>query len=436
MNFRPLLALLLIIAFVSCDNEPLEGDFVVDDPSLLIPSFKAEFEDFTFVGEFYSAETVQGVTTITGVRSNGDIITLNLNGAGTGSFDMVTQGFATFGIDQEPFAFNSNNQGGFGQVTVTQYSTELEIISGTFFFTATKPILDANGQPILDGNGNPTFDVVVVSEGEFKNIPLVSDGSTGGGDTGEFYAEVDGIPFVAGDETAGATYFEASNTLVIVGVNNSRTIQINIVNPEAGTFDLGADSTIESYGVFQIDGQNPYTSLLSEGGSGTITITNLDFENNEVSGTFSFVAGRDEGNQTVTVANGYFNNINISDGVPGGGDDYLNAFVDGIAFSATDITITTTDIITIHGIKTSTGEAISFNLPADLEPGTYNFTFNGNINAAYYDGDVSFGSNNGLLVLIENSATLIRFAFNFQAVLEPGGDIEHTISQGLFQYNL
>src|SRR5690606_25242024 len=113
---------------------PLEGEFVVDDPSLLIPSFKAELEDFTFEAEFYSAETVQGVTTITGIRSNGDIITLKLNGAGTGSFDMVTQGSATFGIDLDPFAFDSNNQGGSGIVTVSVYNIQQEIISGTFSF--------------------------------------------------------------------------------------------------------------------------------------------------------------------------------------------------------------------------------------------------------------------------------------------------------------
>lgn len=435
MNFKPLFALLLLFTFVSCDNEPLEGEFIVDDPSLLIPSFKAELEDFTFEAEFYSAETLQGVTTITGIRSNGDIITLSLNGAGTGSFDLVTQGFATFGIDIEPFAFNTNNQGGSGQLTVTEYSVENEIISGTFSFTATRPLLDANGQPILDGDGNPTFDVVVITEGEFNNIPLVSDGSSGGGDNSEFYAEVNGLPFIAGNETAGASYIEASNTLVITGVNETRTIQISIVNPEPGTFELGANSTFETYAFYEIEGQDPYTTLLTEGGSGTVTITTLDFENNIVSGTFSFIAGRDAGSETVTVEEGYFNQINITAGVPGSDDDYMNAFIDGIAFSADDITIITTEMIAIQGINTLTGEALFFNFPADLEPGTYNFTFDGDINAGYFNNEVTFGSNNGLFVLIENSGTLLRFAFNFQAALEPGGDIQHTISQGVFQYN-
>lgn len=436
MNFRSLFAILFLIVFTSCDNEPLEGEFIVDDPSLLVPSFTAEFEDFTFDATFYSASTVQGVTTITGIRSNGDIITLNLNGAGTGSFDMVTQGYASFGIDIEPFAFFTNNPGGSGSVSVTQYDTQLEVISGSFSFIATRPLLDANGLPIVDGSGNPIFDVVEVSNGEFLNIPLESDGSTGGEISSEFFANVDGIPFVAGDETSGAVYIEASNTLVIVGENNDRTIQINIVNPELGTFDLGAETTFESYAEYEVDGQTPFSTLLSEGGSGTVTITNLDFENNRVSGTFSFVAGRDDGDQTVTVTDGFFNNISIAAGVPGEEDDFLAAFIDGNAFSADDITVVTTDMIAIQGIKTSTEEALFFNFPADLEPGTYQFTFSGDINAGYFDGEETFGSNNGLFVLIENSATLIRFAFNFQAAEEPGGEIQHTISQGLFQFNL
>src|SRR5690606_9913188 len=154
-----------------------------------------------------------------------------------------------------------------------------------------------------------------------------------------------------------------------------------------------------------------------------------------VSGTFSFIAGRDAGSETVTVEEGYFNQINITAGVPGSDDDYMTAFIDGIAFSADDITIITTEMIAIQGINTLTGEALFFNFPADLEPGTYNFTFDGDINAGYFNNEVTFGSNNGLFVLIENSGTLLRFAFNFQAALEPGGDIQHTISQGVFQYN-
>src|SRR5690606_4820225 len=118
-------------------------------------------------------------------------------------------------------------------------------------------------------------------------------------------------PFVAGEETAGATFIEASNTLVIVGVNNNRTIQISVVDPEPGTYDLGANSTLETHAIYKIDGQNTYSTLLAEGGSGTVTITSLDFASNEVSGTFSFEAGRDGGNQTVSVTNGIFTDLYV-----------------------------------------------------------------------------------------------------------------------------
>ncbi len=437
MKIKPFyaFAFLILLAFVSCENEPLEGEFVVDDPTLLIPEFKAEIEDFTFVAQVATAETVQGVTTVSGIRSNGDVINLRLNGAGVGAFDMVSQGEAIFGIDVSPEAFSSQNQGGSGQVVVTQYDTQLEVISGTFSFTATRPLLDANGQPILDGNGNPTFDQVVITEGEFNNIALETDGSTGGEDPTEFYADVDGIPFVAGSETAGATFIEATNTLVIQGTNNNKIIQIHIINPEPGTFDLGAASGSDTRASYIVEEQDPYSTLLAEGGSGMVTITSLDFENNSVSGTFSFVAGRNEGTETVTIENGFFNNLNIGAGLPGE-DDFLIAFIDGVSFSADDITVITTDIIAIQGVKTSTGEAIFFTFPAGLETGTYNLTFNGDINAEYFDGEATFGSQTGLIVLLENSADFIRFAFNFQTAIEQGGEIIHVVSEGSFQFVL
>ncbi len=181
---RPITFLsILTILFYSCDNEPLEGEFILEDPDLLIASFQAEVEDVTFVADSSGATTIQGVTTITGLRSNGDLITIVINDSGVGNYSLVSQGEGIFGISVEPFAFSSNNLNGQGQVTVTKYDIDNEIISGTFSFIATRPRLDNNGNPILDGNGNPIFDSVIITEGIFNNIPLDSDGTSGGGST-------------------------------------------------------------------------------------------------------------------------------------------------------------------------------------------------------------------------------------------------------------
>lgn len=430
------LTFLILFVFVSCDNEPLEGDFVVEDPTLLDSEFKAEVEDFTFVAEEASAVTLQGVTTISGIRSNGDVINLILSGSGVGAFDLVTEGEATFGIDVAEEAFSTNNYGGSGQVVVTQYDIEAEVISGTFSFTATRILVDNNGQPILDSEGNPSFDQVVVSEGEFNNIALESDGTTAGDEPTEFYADVDGLPFLAGSETAGATFVEASNTLIIQGSNNDNLIQLHIVNPELGTYDLEALTNVDSRGLYIVDEQEPYSTLQEEGGSGTVTITSLDLEEGSVSGTFSFVAGRSEGTETVTVENGYFNNLSIEAGLPGD-DDFLIAYIDDLPFSADDITLTTTEeIYTIQGLNTNTQEAIQILFPADLEAGTYNLSFDGEMNATYFDGEVSYGSETGLMVVLENSTEFIRLAFNFQTAEEQGGEIIHVVSEGSFQFGL
>lgn len=178
IKYIALITTFLFVA-ISCEDEPLEGEYYNDDGDLIEDaSFIAELEDFTFVGSPAGAETLDGITTITGNRFNGDLIVLTLHGSGTGTFDMVSQGEATFGINVEPIAFSTNTDGGSGQVDISLYDADAGLISGTFSFIARRAILDGDGNPVLDGNGNPTFDSVTITDGKFVNIPLVSDGST------------------------------------------------------------------------------------------------------------------------------------------------------------------------------------------------------------------------------------------------------------------
>lgn len=177
MNFKPLYAfsILIFLVFTSCDNEPLDGDFFVVDPNILTPFFKAEFEDFTFIAQVATAKTVDNITTVNGLKNNGDVIVLTMNGAGVGSYNMVTEGEAVYDINSNPVSFSTQNQGGSGQVIITQYDTTLLLISGTFSFIATRPLLNNEGLPILDASGNPTFEEQTVSSGEFNNISIDLD---------------------------------------------------------------------------------------------------------------------------------------------------------------------------------------------------------------------------------------------------------------------
>lgn len=172
-------AVLLASLVLSCEDEKLEGTFYNDDGEMLEEAmFEATVEDFHFVGSFANAETVQGITTIQGVRFNGDVIVLTIHGTSEGTYSLVTQGEGTFGIDVAPGAFSTNTEGGLGVVNISLYDTDAGLISGTFSFIARRALVDGDGNPILDGNGNPVYDSVTVTEGKFVNIELVSDGST------------------------------------------------------------------------------------------------------------------------------------------------------------------------------------------------------------------------------------------------------------------
>lgn len=242
MKLNSLYALLLLSFFtlthISCENEPLEGDFVSDIPEEVIASFTAEVEGVTFVGDTARAVTTTGVTSITGIKGNGDIIVITFQGVGVGVFNLTgNSGEATFGISTSPTAFSTQNEGGIGEIIVTQYDVELGLASGTFAFVATRALVDANGQPILDENGNPTFDSVTVTDGIFTNISLVSDGSTTLPPQEDFMrARIDTLAF----DTSNITII-TSGFITVQGVNTLTNESLTITFPETavpGTYDL------------------------------------------------------------------------------------------------------------------------------------------------------------------------------------------------------
>src|SRR5690606_21988840 len=136
-------AVLLASLVLSCEDEKLEGTFYNDDGEMLEEAmFEATVEDFHFVGSFANAETVQGITTIQGVRFNGDVIVLTIHGTSEGTYSLVTQGEGTFGIDVAPGAFSTNTEGGLGVVNISLYDTDAGLISGTFSFIARRALVD------------------------------------------------------------------------------------------------------------------------------------------------------------------------------------------------------------------------------------------------------------------------------------------------------
>ncbi len=289
------------LLFISCENEPLEGEFVTENPDNTPASFTAKVNGVEFIADSTAVVTQNSVTTITGVKSNGDRIVMTIQGVGVGSFNLTgNDGVATFGINVAPDAFSTANPGGTGQLVITNYDAENNVASGTFSFVALRPLLDNNGLPLLDGNGNPTFESITISDGKFVNISLVTDGS------------------------------------------------INLPPLE----------------------------------------------------------------------------------------NFLIAKIDDVIFEANDLTITTAGIVTVQGVKTVTNESIIISFPEGTEAGTYDLTFTGDYSAGYFNNVITFTSKTGVLTILENSATVLRFSFNFDASELEDGEIMHTITEGEFQFVL
>lgn len=181
---------------------------------------------------------------------------------------------------------------------------------------------------------------------------------------GEFKAKVNGQDFLA--ETASGVL--SDDVLVITGLKTTtgESISLSIAEAGVGTFDLTAGTGTQTFGTY-IDSNtpvNPYISFVAFGGTGEVTLTEMDMELMTVTGTFNFVGGRmqldAEGNpvldgngdpviETVEVTSGAFNTIEytIEDYGDGGVDDIFFAKVDGVDFIAETLTVTQ---VTIAGI--------------------------------------------------------------------------------------
>ncbi len=375
--------LLLIFQFLSCENEPLTGEFIIEEEN---PPGEGQFKAQIAGQEFIAASATAVMTTenelvITGSKPGGEDIVLAVSNAAIGSFNLSTGAnndnagaYFDGSINMLPY-LSAQSLGGSGQLQITALDTDAKTVSGTFSFVGFRIKVDANGDPVLDGDGNPVLESKEISRGAFNLIPYILD-DTGGGGGGtpenEFFAKVDGVDFIA--DTISVTEPVIGNVHMIkIEARTAERQQIRIDIPRTlgvGTFDMVriSDGTqlIALYNAG--DGSENLTS-----DPGTITITEFDLEAGVLRATFNFT-GTDPLNQlpeTVEITEGsltaYF------EGIPGANNAFL-ANIDGAAYSPDELLVETSIVnqyprVTVTAIRDDQKMVLSF--PLTVSPGSF-----------------------------------------------------------------
>ncbi len=163
---------LIAFTFSACDNEPLEGEFVVEGTggTLEDTQFTATVNGEAFTAVTGSADVVNGTLSLVGVDANNNAINLVIQNPGICSFDLLGTTrigqYVPLGDAANPF-LTVNIQGvqvGSGTMTITELDLTTNSISGTFTISAERDI--------DDGTGTIITETVDISNGVFNGITL------------------------------------------------------------------------------------------------------------------------------------------------------------------------------------------------------------------------------------------------------------------------
>ncbi|MFT5104367.1 MAG: hypothetical protein ACI86C_002033 [Candidatus Latescibacterota bacterium] len=246
--FKGLLLAFITLGLMSCDNEPLEGEFPMQDNPLEIElgELRAQVDGINYVTSNGTAVIDQnGFMVLTAVNLSGNILTLAAENIGVGAFDI---GAGNTGGTQNAAVFTLFNDGanpyisqlvlgGSGQMTITAYDTSAMTISGTFSFIAVRPGLDVQGNPIIGADGLPVIQTISIESGVFNQIPYENTDTGDGGDDPDpdpidsFSAKVNDVFFLV-DSLSVSRVVIADTPLIRIIAINSVGAKIRVDVPE------------------------------------------------------------------------------------------------------------------------------------------------------------------------------------------------------------
>ncbi|MCT4629750.1 DUF6252 family protein [Winogradskyella sp.] len=291
-------ALFLALAFVSCDNEPVDSELAnSNNPNPSGPSnFQVDFNNETYVATTVVATITDEVINISAIRgAQEELFIITLFGISEGTYDLGIGNLQT-----NSATYSSQNGGSNpyisldlnatdtsqGQVIISEIDSESQTISGTFHFTGTG----------ISG------DVIEFTNGSFTNVAYQDGLETPNEST--FFANVNGNEFVE-DAVFGTELSLNGMTTISVSAtkNNGETIGLSFdadIAPGNYTFDsFGSLSNVGQY-----IGDSATDVYLA---NGSFVIESHDTTNKVIVGTFEFTAEPSPGSTATS-------NVNITEG--------------------------------------------------------------------------------------------------------------------------
>lgn len=264
--------------------------------------------------------------------------------------------------------------------------------------------------------------------------PGTGPGTEPGTNPGSAVFKVDfgGATFVA--ESAQAKYEQGM--LVIVGAKSSaEVVSVGVSGTAEGTYNENTMNYLPG-----ADAQTGYMNINPDtfAKNGTVTITEIDYENNTISGTFSFTAysvNPATNPASIVFTNGSFENVPVT-GLPEPGtvpEKYMRAKVDGqLVNFGTLLTMGEGDFWTLSGTDVASMKSMSITLNDAITPGTYTLEEFTDYYAVYMGGlgASSVPSETGTITILSHADGWIKGTFSFSGEDFDGNP--HAVTDGEF----
>jgi hypothetical protein len=277
-------SLFIVTAFISCEvpvHEEYELDGTIQNNNNTNAIFKATIDGVLFEPENKSATIVGGVTNISGIASNGKVITMTLLVDTVGNYSLDYDASSTqnlYGLvyktaEDATNAFVAGNivENTTGFINITEIDTVNKLMSGTFEATT------------HDGVG----ETVTITNGEFSNLTYQTE--LVNNNNNEFFAKVGSEEFVEDSVQANKATVGGYTTISITATkNNLQTIGLTIPfdNSSPGTYNFSSMPSQGNFvGQYNLSMTEFYSSAV-----GNLTITAHDTTAKTMTGTFFFTA--------------------------------------------------------------------------------------------------------------------------------------------------